>query len=365
MRVEILNKTVKKSCMEMLYRGDNINIYEKTIRTLLILASVVILAGACTKKAAENTQHSSSIQSTQSETAETTTVTDHAGNIVEIPVNPQRIASLYTMTTTAMLIDLQVPIIGTATRTKMPENKPYIRYAEEIFGIKFEDTNYFNYGKKGKDLEQIKISKPDLIVGTINLHAKVYKRLSAIAPTILIDAFSADLFAVYRDLATWVNKRDYFDSQLSRYKNRLTEVKDTFTKDPGEQTLVYFHPLINKGKIYVAQHYGALTKVAHDLGFKRPDFIKQNFPDNKVHDILSAEIINELNADYIVSTYQNQLGETEETVSEAFDRIAPGWRDFLKAYRNDTFITLNREIAYPTCFKSYDYVLDQFEKYAH
>ena len=104
--------------------------------------------------------------------AQTVWVTDHLGHTVEVPATPKRVASLHTMSTTVMLLDLGVPLIGTATRLKKPGNTPYIRSSEELFGVKFEDTDYYNYGKFGSDIEQIKLSAPDLIIGPVHMHAK-------------------------------------------------------------------------------------------------------------------------------------------------------------------------------------------------
>ncbi len=293
---------------------------------------------------------------------QTKTVVDHLDNVVQIPKNPRRVASLHTMSTTVMLLDLQVSLVGTATRLKKPVNKPYIRSAEEIFGVKFEDTNYFNYGKFGEDIEQVKASKPDLIVGTVR-HAKVYDKLSEIAPTVLIDYLSPDLFNVYRDLATWVGKKEVFEKNYAKYQKRLAEVKVKIKGNPSQQTFVYIHPQKGKGKLLVRQHYGAITKVAYDLGFQRLDFVRQQFPNNKPGGNLSAEVIGEFaNADYIVSTYRNQFGETLDSIYEGLDDVSPGWRDFLKAYHTKRFIGFNREVGYPSSFVSYHYVLDEFER---
>ncbi len=330
------------------------------IKTLLILSSVVILLGACTKKAAENTQHSPSVQAN---TAQTKTVVDHVGNTVEIPVNPQRIASLHTMSTSVMLIELGVDIIGTATRTKLPENQPYIRAVEELFEIKFEDTDYFNYGAFGKDIEQIKLSRPDLIIGTVKNEAQ-YEMLSSIAPTVLIDHYSPDMFKVYRDVATWVGKENIFEKHYQKYLKRVEKLRQQFTTDPATQTTVYLMARIDKGQLSVRQYYGSVTKVAYDLGLQRMEFVKQQFPDDDVGGNLSAEVVEEFaNTDYILSTYRNQTGETIETVYENFDSVSPGWREIIKAYENDRFIVFHRELAYPSSFISYNYVLDEFEKY--
>lgn len=295
----------------------------------------------------------------------TKTVTDHEGRSVEVPVNPQRVASLHTMSTSVMLWDLGVPLIGTATRLKTDENnRPYIRSVEEIYGVKFQDTDLFNYGKFGADIEQIKASKPDLIVATIR-HLKAKDQLEAIAPVVFVDYFNPDMFEMYGDVADWVGKKDVFDAKYAEYKKHLTQVKAMFkTTNPENMTAVYMHPYPGKAELLVRQHYGAVTKVAYDLGFKPLKFVQQQFPDNSVGGKLSSEVMGELNADYILSTYRNQFGETLESVYAGMDDVAPGWRDYMKAYQNNTFIAFNRENAYPSSFETYKYVLDGFAKHA-
>ena len=297
---------------------------------------------------------------------DTKIVTDHEGRRVEVPVNPKRVASLHTMSTTVMLWDLGVPLIGTATRIKADENnRPYIRSVEEIYRVKFQDTQLFNYGKFGSDIEQIKASKPDLIVATMK-HIKAKGQLESIAPVVFVDYFNPDMFKMYGDVAEWVGKKDVFDAKYAQYKQHLAKVKSMYKlQNPDTMTVVYMHPYPGKAELLVRQHYGAVTKVAYDLGFKPLKFVQQQFPDNGVGGKLSSEVIGQLNADYILSTYRNQVGETLESLYQGMDDVAPGWRAYMQAYLHDRFVAFNRENAYPSSFETYKYVLDTFAKHAN
>ena len=294
----------------------------------------------------------------------TKTVTDHAGNTVEIPTNPKRIASLHTMSTTAMLWDLDAKLIGTATRLKKDENnRPYIRSVEEIYNIKFQDTGLANYGKFGSDIEQIKASKPDLIVGTVR-HAKVYDKLSAIAPTVLIDYMSHDLFSVYGDLASWVGKVDVFNEKNKKFQSRIQQVKKKYSMPTEKQTVAYAHPYPGKAQYLARIQYGAFLHTAYTLGFKPLPYLEKQYGRDGIGGKLTAETFGQFNPDWLLSTYRNQTGETIETVYKGFDEIAPGWRSYNNAYKNKQVIAINREMAYPMGFKSMNWVLDQFEKQA-
>ena len=330
--------------------------------TLLLILTQVSCTRQNTKAAAANNVKQEKIG--PAKTVAMKTVTDNVGNIVEIPTNPQRIASLHTLSTTAMLWDLGAPLIGTATRPKGDENdRPYIRGVEEVYGVKFQDLDLANYGSFGEDIEQIKASKPDLIIGTVK-NTKVYDQLSTIAPTVLIDHYSSDIFSVFRDVASWAGKDAGFATKEAAYRKRLLEVREKFSKDPSSQTVAYTIPRPGKAQYSARTHYGAFTRVAYDLGFQPLPFMVEQFDKDSTGGNLSAETFGQFNPDWLLSTFRNQNGETPEDIYNGFDDIAPGWRDYNNAYQNDQVVIINREKAYPMTFKTLDWILDQFVKIA-
>ena len=293
---------------------------------------------------------------------ETILVTDHAGNQVEILKNPQRIASLHVMSATSILLDLQAPIVGTSTYIKMPENRPYIRGGEEIFGIKFADTNYFNYGHKGSDLEHIKASKPDLIIVTVKYQTKVFDKLTAIAPTVLIKRYTANIFDAYRDVSHWVGEGDIFEARYAQYQQKIVDFKVKYNSELSGKTFIYAVPRKGKAEIKIRQNSGIITQVLFDLGLERTAFLKETFKREDAGDEVSSEMIQSLDADWFFSTYTTESGQTPVSIDEGFDDVAPGWKTALSAYQNNQFIRLNREKAYSPTFVSVDYVLDALEQ---
>lgn len=235
---------------------------------------------------------------------DTMIVTDHAGNQVEILKSPKRVASLHVMSATSILLDLQAPIVGTSTYIKLPENKPYIRGGEEVFGIKFADTNYFNYGHKGSDIEQIKASKPDLIIGTVKYQSKVFDKLSAIAPTVLIKRYSPNIFDAYRDIATWVGEKEIFEQRYALYQTQINEFKHKYSKELLNKTFIYAVPRKGKAEIKIRQNSGIITQVLFDLGLERTQFLKDNFTRDHAGDEVSSELIQSLDADWFFSYLQ-------------------------------------------------------------
>lgn len=294
----------------------------------------------------------------------TKTITDHAGHQVEVPKNPQRIASLHTLSISVMLFDLEVSLIGVSTRLKKDENnRPYIRGVEELYGIKFQDTQLFNYGKFGQDIEQIKLSKPDLIVGRLK-DLKNYDKLSAIAPTVLIDGSKPHMYDVFKSLASWVGKEDEFRKKERVYKKRIQSLGRKFSKNPKSQTVAYMHPYKGKANYLVCRGYSGFTIVAHDLGFKNFPYIEQQLSNPKTKCTkLSSETFGQFNPDWILTTYRHQFGETDADVYAALDDIAPGWRNYNSAYKNNQIIIMNREKTM-TSFKAFHEVINVFEKMA-
>ncbi len=291
-------------------------------------------------------------------------VTDHAGHKVEVPRNPKRVASLHTLSTSVMLFDLEVSLIGVSTRLKKDENnRPYIRGVEELYGVKFHDTKLFNYGKFGQDIEQIKLSKPDLIVGRLK-DLKNYSKLSAIAPTVLIDGSRPNMYGVFKDLASWVGKEDEFRKKEKSYKKRIQSLKAKFSKDPKNQTVAYMHPYKGKASYLTCRGYGAFTIVAYDLGFKNLPYVEQQLSDpNAKCSKLSSETFGQFNPDWLLITYRHQFGETISDVYSALDDIAPGWKNYNAAYKNKQIIIMNRAKTM-TSFKGLHEVLSAFEKIA-
>ncbi|MGF1763251.1 ABC transporter substrate-binding protein [Aliivibrio kagoshimensis] len=293
---------------------------------------------------------------------ETMTVTDHAGNQVEIMKHPKRIASLHVMSATSILLDLQAPIVGTSTYIKLPENQPYIRGGEEVFGIKFADTGYVNYGHKGSDIEQIKASKPDLIIGTVKYQSKVFDKLSAIAPTVLIKRYTSNIFDAYRDVATWVGEEAIFEERYAQYQQKINDFKNKYSEELSGKTFVYAVPRKGKAEIKIRQNSGIITQVLFDLGLSRTQFLKDNFKRDDAGDEVSSELIQSLDADWFFSTYSSESGAKVESIDIAFDDVAPGWQSALNAYKTNQFIRLNREKAYAPTFVSVDYVLNALEQ---
>ena len=191
-----------------------------------------------------------------------------------------------------------------------------------------------------------------------------YEQLSEIAPTVLVDYQQRDVIAVYRDVATWVGRKEVFDKHYAQYQDRIAKVRAMFSTPPSDQTVVYAHAYPGKASMLARRYYGSALQVAYDLGFKETAFMLNNFPGDSAGGKVSAEVLGDINPDYFLSSYRHQVGETPDSVNKAFDDVAPGWQGYLKAYKDGHLIRFNREKGFPTSFVSLNYILDEFEKVA-
>ncbi len=305
-------------------------------------------------------------ETTQSKSAtETKTITDHTGNTLEIPVNPKRIGGLHDAAVSIMLIELDVPIIGSATRRLKTGGGPYIKSSNELFNIQFEETGWYDYGSGYEiDPERIKISNPDLLVGMTRMHAKSYDVLSKIAPTILLD--NQKKLDNYREIASLVGKEKYFNEEYAKYQKRLQEVKSKFTVPPDQQTItiIQYPDLAKSNQFTIYEYYGILHEVAYDLGFKVLEYVKKELANSR-RASFNPEVFDELGkADYFITAVSDAYDQTAERLYETLDTSTPGWKEYMKAYKNGTFIMFEHERSVPASFQCANYILDMFEKHA-
>ena len=290
---------------------------------------------------------------------ETRTITDDMGFEVTFPAEPQRIVSLHDWTATVMAYELGANLIGSSGRLA-DDGSYFIRSGRELYNLDFGKIALASvHGEL--NMETIAALKPDLIIGNVGDTADYREQLALIAPTIMFDPMNGMLpIDQYREFAGWLGKEAVFEEKLAAYQARIAEVKTKLL--PNGETPSYSAFMVNAedGELRVFRQYGAQTMVLDDLGFTRAPLVA-TIPDGQMDATFSAEVIGELNTDYIFSSYIGDRGETPDSVLTDLDQVAPGARDFLKAVKNGHVISMDRFYVYPTTFASFDYVLDQLE----
>nr|WP_113866367.1 ABC transporter substrate-binding protein [Brenneria salicis]NMN91903.1 ABC-type Fe3+-hydroxamate transport system substrate-binding protein [Brenneria salicis ATCC 15712 = DSM 30166]RBP62877.1 ABC-type Fe3+-hydroxamate transport system substrate-binding protein [Brenneria salicis ATCC 15712 = DSM 30166]RLM30742.1 hypothetical protein BHG07_09220 [Brenneria salicis ATCC 15712 = DSM 30166] len=284
------------------------------------------------------------------------TVTDHSGNIVNVPDAPRRIVSLHDWTLTVMTHELGTPLIASTGRLAA-DGSQYMRGARDLFGLDFSQIALASiHGKL--DLERLRALKPDLILANTGDYAALRSPLSSIAPTLLFNPEQGrPMLDLYQDLADWLGKRAEFDALRQRYTAQATALRNRLDV-PG----TYVALLVNgrDGTIQILKEYGALTTVMDDLGLRRMPIV-ETIPAGTDRMTIGAELIESIDADYIVTSYLSDQGEDAQSIEQDFDRIAPGARGFLQAFVNQRVLRFSRYEVYPPSFKGLEMTLKNVE----
>ncbi len=282
-------------------------------------------------------------------------VTDHDGRIVTVPDHPQRIVSLHDWTLTVMARELDAPLIASIGRPGT-DGRPFIRGARELFGLTFDQIELASlHGKP--DLERIRALKPDLIVANSGDYAALTDQLSSIAPTLMFNPENGKPpFDLYRDFAGWIGKAERFDALRQDYERDLAKIRTSLGKNAGRS---YAAILVDgrDGSLTILKEYGVLTTVLDDLGFRRLPIVGE-VPAGQSRMRIGAELVGEIDADMIVTTYLPENGGTPQSIFDDLDRIAPGYSEFLRASRERHILSLSRYEVYPTSFRGASILLE-------
>lgn len=286
-------------------------------------------------------------------------VTDHGGNTVEVPDEPQRILSLHDWTLTVMTRELGAPLIASAGRVA-PDGSAFIRGGRELFGLDFNEIELASiHGKP--DLERIRALKPDLIVANIGDYGTLREQLSTIAPTLMFDAENGKPpFELYRDYAGWIGKQVRFDELQNAYDARIATARESLPQALLSGTYSAIIANERDGTLGLLKEYGVLTTVLDDLGLQRVALI-DSVPAGQSRMTIGAELIGEVDADLIVTSYLPENGETAESIFPALARIAPGYETFLRAYETKRIFSFSRYEIYPPSFRGAELLLDALE----
>lgn len=292
--------------------------------------------------------------------AQARTVTDHGGNVVEVPDAPRRIVALHDWTLTVMAHELGAPVIGSTGRMAS-DGSFYMRGARELFGLDFSSVALASvHGKP--DPERIRALKPDLILANWGDYSALRPQLATIAPTLLFNAEQGKpMLALYAELASWLGRSDRFAELCRAYAEKSASVRSRLAAG-GKDLGTYAAILVNgrDGSIQVLKEYGSLTTVLDDLGLKRMPVVEK-VPAGTSRMTIGAELIDAIDADYIVTSYLPDHGQGPESVREDIDRIAPGAAAFLKAFANGRVLSFSRYEVYPPSFKGLDLTLREIE----
>ncbi|MCD7058677.1 ABC transporter substrate-binding protein [Pelagibacterium xiamenense] len=283
---------------------------------------------------------------------------DDMGHEVEIPVAPQRIVSMRGEQFAAPLIEMGANIVGSTGRTDplLNDGKPYIRGAYHALDYRFGDDGIVWVGSPNEhDFEAVAAVEPDLII-LPDFSAESYDKLALIAPTVVINIWGQSMLERYRKIANIAGTLDEYERLLARYNERLERARATIADaigDPASVSVAVAHGAEDGLRVY--RDYGTLSQVLRDLGFSMPAIIAEQ---EEANSTLSPELIEEIDADFIIDTYFPAFDQTVSSVTADWDAMLPNWRDLLHAGRHNQFFMIHRDEMRAVTFQSLRTTLD-------
>lgn len=314
----------------------------------------------------------------QTPAVEMRVVTDDLGNEVTIPVSPQRIVVI-NYQIASPLLEMGANIVGAGGGTNPTVNggQPYVRGAYHSNDFRFENSNVVWVGAdRNFDAEAIAAQHPDLImVNTIADVAARRDQLIAIAPTVFVDVTGASGTALvrYRRIADFAGRcgevtcLERYDQLNAAFEDRLAKARMVIADTIGDPSQVIVGFLNNvSGNFQTRRNEGVMTVVIDALGFSYPAIVadaplrNENTPGAAVDFNLAAEVLPEvMQTDFIISIVRaNSPGQTVRETRARFDELAPGWREFVHAPRNNQHVFIDGEQMESATFAAARYVLD-------
>lgn len=266
----------------------------------------------------------------------------HMGGETCIPEQAQRIVGLHDQSVTLTLVELGAPVIGSHGRVDDDGNL-YMRSVDLLFGLDFENSSIGYAGTWDQmDFEAIAAMQPDLIIGR-EFDMEARGKYEAVAPTVFIANDVANPMAFPRGIAAAAGVLDTYDAQLAVYEANLERARFAL---PQVQGATYSKIQGWDGILNIFAGYGGLTKVLDDLGFVRSD-VGQEMADRGIvrGEEVSAEMLPQVEADYIFDTYTIAYGDTLASADARLNEIFPNWCDQLIACSEGRYIVLPREYS--------------------
>jgi len=293
--------------------------------------------------------------------AATRTITDDIDRTVEIPADPQRIVGLRGESITTPLLELGANLVGADGNVNegVYGGKPYVRGAVDVLDFRFEGSGITWVGNPNElDIEAIAALTPDLILITQN-QTDSLEHLSKIAPTVVVDTSGTrrTLLQRYRFVAELANRLQLFEARLALWDERVARFREQLQAaigDPAKVRVVVADAA--EGKMTVFRHYDAITEVLYALGFGRPPLVDSIEGAHFIE--LSAERVEEIDADFMISNYDARATQTIVARRAEFEAMLPGWQQFLHAPRHNQHIFIHRDEMRGTSFRSLRYALD-------
>ena len=221
-------------------------------------------------------------------------VVQHLLGEVCIPVQPKRLMALDSTGIADPLLSLGIRPIGIAVHHLEEKEDLAGLTPDEVEGITRVGDVY------NPSIEKILQLKPDLILGTY-AHEQIYKQLSAIAPTVLVEEQKDNpIKKNLRYIARILNKEVEAEKVISLYQARIAKLREKLNRQPQEIEVTVLQHYI--GGFSLPAPDDAPREIFADIG------LIHNIPDS-IHHQISIEVLEKYDADILF--IMNYTGKPE------------------------------------------------------
>lgn len=262
--------------------------------------------------------------------------TDDLGRTVAIPAAPERVATLDDLRLTVPLLELGV--MPVASHGRAGDSGPYIRAAKLVTGTDFDNSSITFLGND-IDVEALAGAAPDLIIA-YGSRAEQLAQFEMIAPTVVLDPQADDFMGVYEDLAALVGRQAELDRLQTRYEAQIAQFRALVDTDDIVVSVVS----AADGTVTVPHTYGSLGIMLRDAGFLFPEVVESLDVGTEIK--LSAERIQDIDADLIIDSYRSDRGEGPADAEARMRDVLEGYCEALWACSNGQYVILPREEFY-------------------
>ncbi|MFF3855123.1 ABC transporter substrate-binding protein [Micromonospora sp. NPDC002575] len=229
----------------------------------------------------------------------------HAMGTTKVPAEPKRVVVLDTDKIDTAL-SLGVTPVGAATAGEARSWPTYFG-EDKLAGIKEVGV------LTEPDLEAINALKPDLILGSKFRQEKFYDELAAIAPTVFTEQVGITWKENFLLDGQALGKEQQAKDLLAAYEKRA---KDFGAKlgDAADRTVSIVRFIPGAIRVYGPDSFSGI--VVGDTGLGRPERQQLAGKEDKRFDLVSAERVNEVDADVIfVTAYGEKAAAEQATVT--------------------------------------------------
>ncbi|WP_409972414.1 ABC transporter substrate-binding protein [Bacillus sp. Bva_UNVM-123] len=264
----------------------------------LLMALLIIIGGVvgCSNNASKNVDKE--VKQTEKEEekkldSNSRIVTDEFGE-VEIPTKPQRVAAIY-------LEDY----------LKALEVEPVVQWYHPLWGkqdhLKLDAPEFDVTGS----IEFLLDKKPDLIIVDGAADAAKYEQFSKIAPTYrLPEEILDNPIEITKTIADILGKKEKADEVVKAYEEKIADAKAKLHEAIGDETVAVVRLNIGDNTLAlfgVKNRY--IGNIYHELGLTPHPFAANM---KEFHELLSEEVLMELDADHIILFPSNGEWNSEE-----------------------------------------------------